>query len=115
MKRYRIEFKSESAQIAFDYLVKAFLEDYTNQGLQIDKCGWRTLMDLVKCSGISKHSVYGTSNRYGKAIAELKRKKVVETRYFSGERGRGGKILKLRINYEKAVTRNYLESRQVDI
>ena len=67
-------------------------------------------MDIVKQTKISKHSVYGISGSHGKAVSELKRRGLVEERFFSGERGRGGMPLKLRVAYDnEGVKRHILE------
>ncbi len=55
----KIEFKSESAQKAFDYLVKAFLLDFRQLRLPQERSGWRTLMAIANQGKISKYSVYG--------------------------------------------------------
>jgi hypothetical protein len=45
--------------------------------------------------------MYGMSGRCGEAKVELEHLGLVESRFFYGERGRGGQILKLRIFCEK--------------
>jgi hypothetical protein len=50
--------------------------------------------------------VYGSSSNNGKAIMDLKGSNLVEIRNFEGERGRGGKIAKLRVNIEKIDIKN---------
>jgi tetratricopeptide (TPR) repeat protein len=97
----RFEFKSEVAQKAFDYLVNAFVEDYVQRRLPYERSGWRTLMDIVKQGRVSQYSLYGASNRRGVALSELEHQGIIEARLFEGERGRGGKIRKLRVAYEK--------------
>jgi predicted ATPase len=92
------ELKSESAKKAFDFLVNAFNEDYYIKMLSVEKSGWRSLMQISKFGHVTKHSMYGQMGHGGETYAELKRQRLVESRFFEGERGRGGKILKLRIN-----------------
>ena len=98
----KLEFKSEAAQKAFDYLVSAFVEDYRRLKLPQERAGWRTLNQVAKHAKISKYSVYGSSGSRGQAISELERCGIVEARAFTGERGRGGKILKIRVAYERS-------------
>jgi hypothetical protein len=105
----KIEFKSNYAQRAFDFLVKSFKSDYLQQKLPLEKSGWRTLMEIVKSGKVSKHSMYGRSGRGGKAISELENLGLVESRFFIGERGRGGRILKVRVSYEKENVKQYLD------
>jgi hypothetical protein len=105
---YELEFISEAERKAFNYLINAFVDDYKRMRKPLEQSGWRTLMEIVRRSGITKHSVYGFSGKRGHAIAALEHARLVEARVFSGERGRGGKILKLRIAYENETVRNQI-------
>jgi len=102
-------FRTKTAQTVFDYLTKAFVEDYMRRRLSLEKSGWRSLMQIVKDAKISKSSVYGGRGRRGPAMSELERRGLVETRVFPGERGRGGKIIKTRISYEKETVKRYVD------
>ena len=97
----KAEFKSETSRKAFDFLTRAYNEDYLQKKLPLDRSGWRTLNEIVKLGQVSKYSMYGMSGRSGEAKAELEHLGLVESRFFCGERGRGGRILKLRICCEK--------------
>lgn len=108
-KPAKLEFRSEAAQKAFDFLVKAFVEDYFQKRLSKEMSGWRTLMDIVKKAPVSHYSMYGSGKHHGYAVAELERLGVVEFRIFLGERGRGGKVLKLRVDAEKENIKNYVD------
>jgi hypothetical protein len=105
----KIEFKSEAAQKAFDFLVKAFVEDYFRRRLPKARSGWRTLMNIVKETPVSHYSMYGSGKHHGYAASELERLGVVESRIFLGERGRGGRVLKLRVEAEKESIKNYVD------
>jgi hypothetical protein len=59
-------------------------------------------MDVAKQGKVSKYSVYGSAESKGHALTELEHASLVEARFFEGERGRGGKILKVRINPKAA-------------
>jgi len=107
--RDKIEFKSEAAEKAFDFLLKAFFEDYYGQKLPKEKSGWRTRMEVVRNAKVTMYSVYGRSGRGGKVTLELNNLGLIESRFFHGERGRGGNVLKLRICPEKEPVK-----RQVD-
>ncbi|MDH5690873.1 MAG: hypothetical protein OEY81_05545, partial [Candidatus Bathyarchaeota archaeon] len=102
-------FRTKNAQSVFDYLTKAFVEDYMRRRLSLEKSGWRSLMQIVKDAKISKSSVYGARGRRGPAMSELERRGLVETRFFPGERGRGGKIIKTRISYEKETVKRHVD------
>ncbi len=104
------KFKTNAAKMAFDYLILAFVEDYMKRRLVIQEAGWRSLVQIAKDSGVSLRSVYGNAKRRGSAISELERRGFIETRIFSGKRGRGGKITKLRISYAKETMKRYIDA-----
>jgi tetratricopeptide (TPR) repeat protein len=108
-KPAKLEFRSEAARKAFDFLVKAFVEDYFHKRLPKERSGWRTLMDIVKETPVSYYSMYGSGKHHGYAAAELERLGVVDFRIFLGERGRGGRVLKLRVEAEKDNIKNYVD------
>lgn len=107
-----IEFKSDYAQKAFNFLIEAFLEDYLKHKLPLEKSGWRTLMEVVKNGQVSKHSMYGRSGRGGKVTSELEHLGFVESRFFLGERGRGGRVLKIRVCHKKGNVKQFLDQRR---
>ena len=109
--QFTFEFKTETAKKTFDFLIRSFIEDYMNRKFSLEKSGWRTLTDIITHGKISKFSVYGDRNQKGKAISELERRGLVETRVFPGERGRGGKIMKARVCYEKEPVKHLIEQR----
>jgi tetratricopeptide (TPR) repeat protein len=100
-KFLKFEFETESAKKAFDFLLSSFAQDYMQRRLPLEWSGWRTMMDIAKTARISKRMVYGVHGRNGRAISELEHRGLVEIRVFPGERGRGGRIQKARISYEK--------------
>jgi tetratricopeptide (TPR) repeat protein len=104
------EFKGEHSSKVFDFLVGSFVEDYMRLRLPLEKSGWRTLMNAIKRTRVPVSAVYGRKGRLGKAIGELQYRGLVEMRFFPGERGRGGNIMKLRICYEKEPVK-----RQIDL
>ena len=104
------EFKSEHSRKVFDFLLSSFVEDYMRLRLPVERSGWRTVLNAVKHAKVPSSAVYGRKGRLGKAIGELQHRGLVETRFFPGERGRGGNIMKLRICYEKEPVK-----RQIDL
>lgn len=104
------EFKSEASKKVFDFLVASFIEDYMKRRIPFESSGWRTLMQIVKSAKVTKWSVYGSGLRKGRALAELERRGLIEARIFPEERGRGGKILKLRVVYHKEPLKRYIDS-----
>jgi len=109
------QFKTESAEKVFEYLAKAFIEEYMKQKLTLEKAGWRTLTRIMENAKTPKSSVYGTVGRKGPAIAELEGRGLIETRIFLGKRGRGGRILQARIYYEKEIVKRYIDQRVMKI
>jgi hypothetical protein len=107
----KLDFKSEAAEKAFGYLVKAFEDDYINRRMNEEKCGWRTLMQVARNVHITPYSMYGRYRRGGVAMSELGHLGIVESRFFLGERGRSGRVLKIRIAYEKEFVRKLLSKK----
>jgi tetratricopeptide (TPR) repeat protein len=98
-KKY-INFTSESAKAIFIFLQKSYQQDYQQMKLPQERSGWRTLMEIVRGARVSRYSVYGSSAG-SQAIAKLQSSRLVEVRIFEGERGRGGRIIKVRVLPEK--------------
>jgi pentatricopeptide repeat protein len=90
-------FNSEAAEKVFNFLLQAYEEDYLSRRLQQEKSGWRTLMETVKSGSTSKHFMYGRSGKGGKITQELEHLGLIEYRFFDGERGRTGRVLKIRV------------------
>jgi hypothetical protein len=103
------KFGSEAAQKAFSYIIDAFIDDYMRRKLSLEKSGWRTLNETIKYGVVLKSSVYSTHGGMGGAISELEKRGLVEIRVFPGERGRGGRILKMRPAYEKETIKRYID------
>jgi len=68
-------------------------------------------MQIVKNAKISKRSIYGTTTRRGAAIAEMERRGIIEIRIFPRERGRGRRITKTRVAYDKDIIKRYIDSK----
>jgi len=105
----KFEFKMNNAERVFEYLTQAFIEDYMRRRLTVEKSGWRTFMEIIRKTKISKACLYGTRSRRGPAILELEKRGIVEVRIFPGERGRGGKIMKARVSYEKDIVKRHID------
>jgi len=105
-----IVFQSEATEKAFNYLITAFRQDFCLTKKELEKSGWRTLMQIATQGNISKHSIYGSTNHKGKVITELKQLHLVEVKFSSGERGRGGNILKMRVDPKNPAIRSRLEN-----
>lgn len=109
------DFKTNEAKKAFDYLLDSFAEDYMRRRLPLEWSGWRTLNEIKKHTRLSARAVYGTESHRGHAISELEHRGIAEVRVFSGERGRGGNISKVRICYEKEPVRRKVDEKIMKI
>jgi tetratricopeptide (TPR) repeat protein len=87
----------EKSRLVFQYLVKSFIEDSVVNKIPTDRCGWRSLGMIEKKSGVSGSLLYAKSGGTGSMVNQLIQSKLVESATFSGERGRGGEITKLRV------------------
>jgi len=106
--RRSFEFEVKSAEGVLDFLAASFLEDYEKRKMPLEHCGWRSLVAIMRQGKIPRSSVYRSGGGRGLAVAELERQGLIEARVFSGERGRGGNILRLRICYEKEDVKVYV-------
>ncbi|MDV3293155.1 MAG: hypothetical protein LYZ70_02685 [Nitrososphaerales archaeon] len=95
------EFKKEKAQVIFECLIKAFVDDYMRKRLSMEQSGWRSLVQIAETSDVSRSSLYGRGGKYGPLLYELVSRGLVETRTFTGQRGRGGEVIKVRIAYSR--------------
>jgi len=108
----KIEFKSVAAEKAVDFLVKAFIADYYARKLHREMSGWRTRMEVVRNAKVTMHSIYGRSGRGGEVTSELNNLGLIELRFFLGERGRGGRVLKMRICPEKEFVKKQVDQQR---
>jgi hypothetical protein len=105
--RPSFEFRVKSAEAILSFLASSYFED-NEKKMPLDRCGWRSLADVMKNGNVPRSSVYRVGGGRGKAIAELEKRGLIEAKVISGERGRGGIILKLRICYEKEDIKRYV-------
>ena len=95
-----------------EFLARCFSTDYSTKRIPQDLAGWRSLMEVVSSMKIPRSRVYGDA-RYGhtfsKPLEMLIKSGLVESRIFLGERGRGGRVLKIRASYEKGAIRRLID------
>jgi tetratricopeptide (TPR) repeat protein len=108
-------FNFREAEKAYNFLLNAFEEDIVRAKLSQQDAGWRTLMEIVRNSQVSKHSMYGQSGRGGAAKQELSYLGLIEVQFFIGERGRGGRVLKIRVCCENDFVKKALRDRQIEL
>jgi hypothetical protein len=107
----QIQFKSETASLVFNSLVDFFIEDYMVKRYVAEKSGWRTLPEVAQKAHVSTSGLYGKTSTLGPSLREPLRRGLIETRFFQGERGRGGEVMRLRIAYEKDPIRELVSRR----
>jgi signal-transduction protein with cAMP-binding, CBS, and nucleotidyltransferase domain len=102
------DFESEQSKKVFESLVDCFISDYMIKKFVTDRCGWRSVTDISKESGVSISLLYGKQGKIGSALEEPVKRGLIESRFFPGERGRGGEVTRFRIQYEKDPVKSYV-------
>jgi len=101
-------FEKEEAKLIFEYLTKTFITDYMQKKLSMENSGWRSRVEIRNKTQVSWSSLYGDHGRIGYGISELIRRGLAEIRFFKGEKGRGGKVLKVRVAYNRDIVKQYI-------
>ena len=104
-------FQGEESEKIFNYLLKSFVDDHLVEKNPVETSGWRSLVEIARGIGGARTSLY--SDVGNAALRELTRKGVIERRVLSGQRGRGGRVTRTRIAYEKGFVKEYV-SRYVE-
>jgi hypothetical protein len=112
--KLELEFRTASAKKVFDYLSRSFVKDYMKQKLALQESGWRSLVQIMKNTKVSSRKIYGTRRIPGTAIFELEKRGLIEKRIFHGQRGRGGKIIKTRICYDRDIIKRLVNNKVVE-
>ena len=99
----------DQTKVAFDFLVQAFIEDYMRKRIYIEQSGWRSLIQISGASRIPLRALYGRHGRRGPVLSELLSRGLVESRTFTGQRGRGGNVDRVRITYDRDPTKRYVD------
>jgi KaiC/GvpD/RAD55 family RecA-like ATPase len=80
------------------FLKDAYVKDDKVERFPIETCGWRSLVQIAEGLGLPSKSFYGKKPREIRSdIQDLIKDRLIEVRYFLGERGRGGEIMRFRI------------------
>jgi tetratricopeptide (TPR) repeat protein len=83
----------------FQYLVKTYILDSIVNKYPNEKCGWRSLRMIEKEARVPGSVLYAKTGGIGDVLKHLLQSKLIESAIFSGERGRGGVITKMRVAY----------------
>jgi hypothetical protein len=110
--KLKLEFRTDAAEKVFEYLSRSFVEDYMRRKLALQESGWRSLAQVMKNSEVSSRKIYGTRRKPGIAVFELEKRGLIEKRVFHG-RGRGGKIVRTRICYERDIVKRLIDHKVI--
>jgi adenylate cyclase len=91
-------FKNPKSLRLFEFLKDAYVKDDEVLRVPLDRCGWRSLVQIAQGTGFAPNTLYG--KKPGQVDADLQdliTNGLVEMRYFEGERGRGGEVMRFRI------------------
>jgi KaiC/GvpD/RAD55 family RecA-like ATPase len=95
------KFATKARSVLFDYLADSFIEDYMVRRFPLEKSGWRSLVEMARGTKISTSVLYGSKGGVGQIFNELIHRGLIEERIFPGERGRGGRVMRFRVAYDK--------------
>jgi tetratricopeptide (TPR) repeat protein len=98
---------SERSHIVFSYLTDAFITDYFTKRYSSEDCGWRSLIEIAHSTKIPVYTFYQADPSQS-GLPELKRSGLIETRLFLHRRGRGGKITRVRIAFEREEIKHFI-------
>jgi len=105
--RQAFGFESDGAERIFSYLLRSFVDDHYSRKQHADSAGWRSMVEIAKGIGARTTSLYSATS--AASLGELIRKGVVERKFFSKQRGRGGRVTRLRIAYQKGFVKEYVD------
>jgi hypothetical protein len=94
-----------------EFLASSYAKDNASR-LPLERCGWKTMMEIVKGLKIPRSHVYGEpryGRTFGRQLDHLIKSSLVEYRIFPRERGRGGNVTRVRILIENERVRKYVE------
>jgi KaiC/GvpD/RAD55 family RecA-like ATPase len=100
-------FQSGESERIFNFLLKSFVADHFAERRSTESSGWRSLVETAKGIGASKTALYSADG--SASLRELARKGVVERKVLHKQRGRGGRVLRIRIAYEKGFVKEYVD------
>jgi len=99
-------FQSDDSEKIFNYLLKSFVNDHFVEKRAAETSGWRSLVEVARGIGAPGTSLYTATGVA--SLRELSRKGVIERRVLSRQRGRGGRVTRTRIAYEKGFVKEYV-------
>lgn len=104
--RQAFGFQSEESEKVFSYLLKSFVDDHFGDRRPAEASGWRSLVETARGIGAAETSLYSKASG---SLRELVRKGVIDRKVFPNQRGRGGRVTRIRVAYEKGHVREYVD------
>ena len=92
-------FKNPRSRRLFEFLEDAHVKDDEVLRVPLDRCGWRSIVQIAEGTGSAPNTLYGKRpGQVSEDLQDLITRGLVEMRYFEGERGRGGEVMRFRIS-----------------
>ncbi len=108
-------FKNPKSRRLFEFLKGAYVKDDEVLRVPLDRCGWRSLVQIAKGTGSPPNTLYGKRpGQVGPDLQDLITNGLVEIRYFEGERGRGGEVMRFRISDARSTMQRGKQSLAAD-
>jgi len=96
-----------------DFVTREFFDDYNKKRLSLEHAGWRSMTAVAETMKIPRSQLYGErrlGRSYGYQLETLIKSGLVELRIFPGERGRGGRITKIRLAFDNKFVQEYVKT-----
>ena len=100
-------FTSDESEKVFSYLLKSFIDDHYKEKQAVESSGWRSFVEIAQGIGAPKTSLYSADGTA--SFRELARKGVIERKILAGQRGRGGRVTRTRIAYQKGFVKEFVD------
>jgi adenylate cyclase len=108
-------FKNPKSRRLFEFLKDAYAKDDEVLRAPLDRCGWRSLVQIAEGTGSAANTLYGKRpGQVGPDLQDLITGGLVEMRYFEGERGRGGEVMRFRISEPRSMVQRGKRSLTAD-
>jgi hypothetical protein len=79
------EFRDSKSKRLFEFLKDAYVKDDEVMRIPLDRCGWRSLVQIAQGSGSAPNTLYGKRpGQVGTDLQDLITNGLVEMRYFEG-------------------------------
>lgn len=111
----RLPVKIMGSSPILDFLTGEFFADYIKKRLSVEHAGWRSMAIVAETVKIPRSQLYGEprwGRPHGSQLETLIKSGLVESRIFPGERGRGGKVAKIRLAYNNQFVKDYAKTYQ---